>query len=112
MARQLDISMIERIVRNIVNEVWDGRGKSVAPGLPKVSKPEQKSEAKPEAKSEPKSEPQDDFLLEKRIVTMRDVVALPPRVKRLQLLQNALVTPAVLDELEERGIRVRRISTP
>lgn len=52
----------------------------------------------------------DELLLDKQILTLRDVEHLPRAVKRLIVPQTALLTPSVRDELEEHGIRLARYS--
>jgi len=52
----------------------------------------------------------EDFLLEKAVVTLRDVAHLPRNVRKLIVPQTALLTPSVRDELAEQGIRLARYS--
>ena len=51
-----------------------------------------------------------DLLLDKEIVTLRDVAHLPQNVQKLIVPQTALLTPSVRDELAEKGIRLARYS--
>lgn len=52
----------------------------------------------------------DELLLDKQVVTLRDVENLPKIVKRLIVPQTALLTPSVRDILSEQAIRLARYS--
>lgn len=52
----------------------------------------------------------EDLLLDKQVVTLRDVEHLPKIVRRLIVPQTALLTPSVRDALDEQNIRLARYS--
>lgn len=134
----LDVQTIERLVRGIVKEVFQSRASAVPPfsgirtvekrvSAPKfapknavkpsdsasdsasdsvsgsISASEQNKERKTELKP-------DELLLDRHIVTLRDVEHLPPAVKRVIVPQNAILTPAVRDELDVQHVRLARYS--
>ncbi|MDO4576375.1 MAG: hypothetical protein Q4D98_14300 [Planctomycetia bacterium] len=106
----MDTTRIEQIVRGIVNRVATGASQGeVAPTRVPVPVPAPVPTPVPQPVPSAKRST-DTFLLEKRVVTLRDVERLPLSVRRLGIPVNALVTPAVLDELSERKITLVRVT--
>lgn len=115
-----DISTIETIVRTIAGEVQRARGSApiFAGGKTfekRVSVPVSASGPVPAPVQAPAPAPgkklrPEDLLLDKQVVTLRDVEHLPRAVKKLIVPQTALLTPSARDELSEQNIRLARYS--
>ena len=128
-----DISTIETIVRTIAGEVQRVRGSApvFAGGKTfekRVSVPASATGPTPVSVQAPASAPApapaqtapapapgkklrpEDLLLDKQVVTLRDVEHLPRAVKKLIVPQTALLTPSARDELSEQNIRLARYS--
>ena len=132
-----DISTIETIVRTIAGEVQRARGSApifaggktfekrvsipVSPAGPvpvsvQAPAPAPVSvQAPAPAQTAPAPAPgkklrPEDLLLDKQVVTLRDVEHLPRAVKKLIVPQTALLTPSARDELSEQNIRLARYS--
>ena len=128
-----DISTIETIVRTIAGEVQRARGSapifaggktfekrvsvpvSAAGPVPVHAAAPVPVQAQAPAQTAPAPAPgkklrPEDLLLDKQVVTLRDVEHLPRTVKKLIVPQTALLTPSARDELSEQNIRLARYS--
>lgn len=136
----IDVQTIEKLVREIVKEVFHSRTSAPSfSGIRTVEKqisvpkstvnqktdvqkteptsvsvpvfiPPQTPPLRSDLKSDEQSLKSGELLLDKHIVTLRDVEHLPAPIKRLIVPQNAILTPAVRDELEEQHVRIARYS--
>lgn len=122
-----DISTIETIVRTIAGEVQRARGSapifaggktfekrvsvpvSAAGPVPVPVQAQAPAQTAPTPAPGKKLRPE-DLLLDKQVVTLRDVEHLPRAVKKLIVPQTALLTPSARDELSEQNIRLARYS--
>lgn len=123
-----EVQTVEKVVRAVVGEVFRMRA-----SVPRFSRngTYEKRVSVPVSQSTqpqitqplvPQSTPQsaltstakklrsDELLLDKQIITLRDVEHLPRSVQRLIVPQTALLTPSVRDQLSEQQIRLARYS--
>ncbi|MDO5113017.1 MAG: hypothetical protein Q4E67_01435 [Planctomycetia bacterium] len=98
MGVSVDVAMIERIVRNVVEQFVFAAPKTAMPKLRDGGKAGEIVEKKGQKS------------LPKRILTVRDVEHLGETVRELVVLPETLVTPAALDALDERKVVLRRES--
>ncbi len=128
--QNLEVQTVEKLVRAVVSEVCRTQNSSVprfskgktyekrvpapisastlvsAPTLTPIQVPISEKKVENTAKTL-KS---DEILLDKQVITLRDVENLPRCVRRVIVPQSAILTPSVRDELSEHEIRLARYS--
>jgi ribose 5-phosphate isomerase RpiB len=103
---------IERIVREVLTELGIGRS---APATLAASAPGGPTPKEPIATASPRPaqavrEAAGEVKVDARVVTMADVVGRLQAVRRLVVAQQAIVTPAVQDELRRRNVVLVRVA--
>lgn len=134
--QNLEVQAVEKLVRAVVSEVYRTQNSSVprfskgktyekrvsapisastpvsasAPVPVQISTPIQSSIPEKKVESPAKTLKSDEILLDKQVITLRDVENLPRCVRRVIVPQSAILTPSVRDELSEHEIRLARYS--
>lgn len=101
----IDEALVEQIVSEVVRRLTGAGGSCAA-------KPGQASAKTPPASENTRSSSQREHRLDARLITIESLRAIPDDCQTLRIAGKAIVTPAVIDELRDRGVQLIRGSDP